>query len=79
MSSEEMRVDLESFVNKGLHEGWRGWPVKYESGRHNALVDWSDPRPTGANCRVAVLKAVSSTQDSRAHRNSALVPENLLS
>jgi len=28
MSSEEMRVELESFVNAGLREGWRGWPLK---------------------------------------------------
>jgi hypothetical protein len=28
MSSEQMRVELESFVNKGLKEGWRGWPLK---------------------------------------------------
>jgi len=28
MSSEEMRIELESFVNTGLREGWRGWPLK---------------------------------------------------
>jgi hypothetical protein len=28
MSSEEMRVELESFVNTGLREGWCGWPLK---------------------------------------------------
>jgi hypothetical protein len=28
MSSEEMRVELESFVNAGLRQGWRGWPLK---------------------------------------------------
>ena len=26
MSSEEMRTELEIFVNQGLREGWRGWP-----------------------------------------------------
>jgi hypothetical protein len=31
MSSEEMRVELEAFVNAGLREGWRGWPLKEES------------------------------------------------
>ncbi len=31
MSSEEMRTELESFVNKGLREGWTGWPVKVDS------------------------------------------------
>jgi len=30
MSSEEMRSELEVFVNQGLREGWRGWP------RHNS-------------------------------------------
>ena len=28
MSSEEMRIELESFVNQGLRKGWRGWPRK---------------------------------------------------
>ena len=28
MSSDEMRTELESFVNQGLRKGWRGWPVK---------------------------------------------------
>ena len=28
MSSEEMRIELERFVNQGLQEGWTGWPVK---------------------------------------------------
>lgn len=26
MSSEEMRTELEIFVNQGLREGWCGWP-----------------------------------------------------
>jgi hypothetical protein len=26
MSSEEMRIELERFVNTGLQEGWTGWP-----------------------------------------------------
>ena len=26
MSSEEMRTELEIFVNQGLREGWHGWP-----------------------------------------------------
>jgi len=26
MSSEEMRAELEIFVNQGLQQGWRGWP-----------------------------------------------------
>ncbi len=28
MSAEEMRTELEAFVNKGLREGWCGWPLK---------------------------------------------------
>jgi hypothetical protein len=30
MSSEEMRTELEIFVNRGLQEGWHGWPLKSE-------------------------------------------------
>lgn len=30
MSSEEMRTELEIFVNEGLREGLRGWPLKSE-------------------------------------------------
>ncbi len=33
MSAEEMRTELEAFVNKGLREGWCGWPVKQELGK----------------------------------------------
>jgi hypothetical protein len=32
MSSEEMRAELEIFVNAGLQEGWRGWPLKSQEG-----------------------------------------------
>jgi hypothetical protein len=28
MSSEQMRIELEAFVNTGLREGWRGWPLR---------------------------------------------------
>jgi hypothetical protein len=28
MDSEEMRTELERFVNTGLQEGWHGWPLK---------------------------------------------------
>jgi hypothetical protein len=31
MSSEEMRVELERFVNAGLQEGWHGWPRKADA------------------------------------------------
>jgi hypothetical protein len=30
MSAEDMRAELEMFVNKGLREGWNGWPLKQE-------------------------------------------------
>jgi len=28
MSSRELALDLELFINSGLKEGWRGWPTK---------------------------------------------------
>lgn len=28
MSAEDMRNELEAFVNRGLEEGWCGWPTK---------------------------------------------------
>jgi len=31
MSAEQMRVELESFVNQGLRDGLKGWPVKTAS------------------------------------------------
>jgi hypothetical protein len=31
MSAEEMRAELESFVNQGLEEGWRGWPTRSQT------------------------------------------------
>ena len=31
MSSEEMRTELERFVNTGLREGWTGWPLKADT------------------------------------------------
>ncbi len=34
MSSEEMRTELEIFVNQGLREGWRGWPRHDNRGFH---------------------------------------------
>lgn len=34
MSSEEMRTELEIFVNEGLREGWRGWPRHDDRGFH---------------------------------------------
>jgi len=28
MSPEDMRMELERFVNTGLREGWTGWPIR---------------------------------------------------
>jgi hypothetical protein len=51
MSSEEMRIELESFVNTDLREGWRGWPLKAEN--HKSAVR----RPqTGDACRLLMQK-----------------------
>jgi len=38
MSSDEMRVDLEFFVNKGIREGWHGWPLKSQLSCHHEGV-----------------------------------------
>jgi hypothetical protein len=39
MSSEEMRIELERFVNAGLQEGWHGWPRKAETCREPRFGD----------------------------------------
>ena len=38
MSSEQMRIELEAFVNIGLQEGWRGWPLKGQADGGHGLV-----------------------------------------
>jgi hypothetical protein len=43
MSSEEMRTELEVFVNEGLREGWRGWP------RHEGRSFRGTERTEGTN------------------------------
>ncbi len=45
MSSEEMRIELERFVNTGLREGWHGWPLKAEGQEPDARN-----RETGDAC-----------------------------
>ncbi len=47
MSSEEMRSELESFVNAGLREGWCGWPLKTEDRKLAARR-----LPAGEACRL---------------------------
>ena len=36
MGAKDMRVELESFVNRGLQEGWHGWPRKNTGRRDEA-------------------------------------------
>ncbi len=43
MSSEEMRTELEIFVNQGLREGWRGWP------RHDSRGSYGTVRTEGTH------------------------------
>ena len=43
MSAEEMRTELESFVNQGLEEGWRGWPTR---GQATCFGEW--PKACGS-------------------------------
>jgi len=37
MNSEQMRTELEAFVNTGLRQGWRGWPVKAAGRDHRNM------------------------------------------
>jgi hypothetical protein len=46
MSAEEMRIELERFVNTGLQEGWTGWPLKGQRGPADRLAgSWPDISP----------------------------------
>jgi hypothetical protein len=40
MSAEEMRIELETFVNAGLEEGWRGWPRKAQTSLSLTFRGW---------------------------------------
>jgi len=51
MSSEEMRNELEAFVNTGLREGWRGWPLKEESDASRTWVLPMHVEPVRFWCR----------------------------
>ena len=31
MNADDMRTELESFLNEGLDKGWCGWPTKHAS------------------------------------------------
>jgi hypothetical protein len=61
MSSEEMRSELEIFVNQGLREGWRGWPR--HDGRGSSMTDRTDETPRtvrGARCSDKSYKSYLS-------------------
>jgi len=49
MNSEQMRVELERFVNQGLQEGWCGWP-RHENGSFHRT---DGAGGTNRTCRVA--------------------------
>ncbi len=60
MDSEEMRAELERFVNAGLQEGWHGWPLKSAIGapkpRRRSLASGRS-----SSTRLSVLGAPSPT------------------
>ncbi len=71
MSADEMRTELESFVNQGLAEGWCGWPTTRQPSRFEqwqetycsgpmALASWQGGRegPLGANSRRAAVESL---------------------
>jgi len=71
MSAEEMRTELESFVNQGLAEGWCGWPTTRQSSRFGqwqetyhpmsmALASWQGVRegPLYGNSRWAAVESL---------------------
>lgn len=70
MSAEQMRSELESFVNQGLAKGWQGWPTTRHSCRFErwqetydpmsmALASWQGLRkgPLGASSRWAAVES----------------------
>jgi len=63
MSSEEMRTELEIFVNEGLREGWRGWP------RHDSR---GFPRTTQTEGTKRTYGTVRGS--GRAHRSCGSYP-----
>ena len=67
MSSEELRLDLESFINAGLARGSRGWPRKIRkhcvagnAGRRRALLRTSAyPTHLPEETEIRAFEAVS--------------------
>ncbi len=60
MSSEEMRIELERFVNTGLREGWTGWP-RHDGPSERRAADLGGHRlsPTFADTLVRVYPCSS--------------------
>jgi hypothetical protein len=65
MSSEQMRAELEVFVNEGLQAGWRGWPLKSEETRAQARKSCS---------RIASLRVWSGGRNQPARLMGRLGP-----
>jgi len=52
MNPDEMRIELEQFVNKGLREGWTGWPLKVGACVESRLAgQWSALPARAWRCR----------------------------
>ncbi len=58
MSSEEMRSELEIFVNQGLQEGWRGWP------RHDSRGSCGSIRAAGTNRTYTTARGSTCSEKS---------------
>ena len=43
MRSEKMRSELEVFINRGLKEGWSGWPLVVDPAEDAHLSHPSEP------------------------------------
>jgi len=52
MSAEDMRIELETFVNQGLQEGWRGWPMKGQFADQHDSDGVRHTAAAGIGCRV---------------------------
>jgi hypothetical protein len=61
MSSEEMRTELEIFVNRGLREGWRGWPRHDSRGSRRTI----STDKTNRTCKTVQSPACSD----RSHKS----------
>ncbi len=58
MSSEEMRSELEIFVNRGLREGWCGWP------RHDSRGFCGSIRTGGTNRTYRTVRGSACSEKS---------------